>query len=272
MLAPADAMREIYLRHRWLRAPVVRLRHRKLHDEDTFVISYPRSGSTWLRFLLYESLSGEPSEFERVHLSIPAVGKHFDAPRLLPDGGRLIGSHEMFCDGPRKIVYIVRDPRSIVISQYRLRRRQGVEQRDFQTFVEAFATGRGNPFGSWAEHTSYWLSGESAQRGCLHLVKFEDLRNDPEASLSAALRFLGTHQNPEAVATVVSNNTVEEMQAKEDRAPQEVFRRAKRHDVRFVNSGLVGGWSSRLTSAQKQLIEINARDEMVELGYLPNAV
>lgn len=272
MQAPVDAIREFYLRHRWLRAPVVRFRHRKLHDEDAFVVSYPRSGSTWFRFLLYESLSGEPSEFERVHISIPAVGKHFDAPRLLPNGGRLVGSHELFCDGPRRIVYIVRDPRSIVISQYKLRRRQGVEHRDFQTFVEAFATGKGNPFGSWAEHTSYWLSGESAQRGRLHLVKFEDLRNDPKACLEAALQFLGTHQNPEAVTAVVSGNTVEQMQAKEDRAPREVFRKAKRHEVRFVNSGSVGGWSSQLTPEQTRLIESNARDEMLELGYHLEAV
>lgn len=272
MQPPVDAMRELYLRHRWLRAPVVRYRHRKLQDQDAFVVSYPRSGSTWLRFLLYESLSGEPSEFERVHNSIPAVGKHFAASRLLPDGGRLIGSHEVFCDGPRKIVYIVRDPRSIVISQYKLRRRQGVEQRDFQTFVEAFATGRGNPFGSWAEHTSYWLSGGSAQRWRLHLVKFEDLRNDPEACLGAALRFLGTPRDPEAVAAVVSSNTVEQMQAKEDRAPREVFRRAKRHDFRFVNSGSVQGWSSQLTHEQTRLIEHNARHEMLELGYQLEAV
>src|SRR5690349_7136880 len=40
-----------------LRAPFVWLRHRGLDPQDTFVASYPRSGSTWLCFLLFEILT-----------------------------------------------------------------------------------------------------------------------------------------------------------------------------------------------------------------------
>ncbi|HKS75489.1 MAG TPA: hypothetical protein VJQ82_19930, partial [Terriglobales bacterium] len=44
-----------------LRAPLVWLRHRGLGPRDTFVASYPRSGSTWLRFQLFELLTRRES-------------------------------------------------------------------------------------------------------------------------------------------------------------------------------------------------------------------
>ncbi len=48
-----------------LRGPVTALRHRDVRPDDTFIASYPRAGSTWLRFLLQETLMEQPSTFPR---------------------------------------------------------------------------------------------------------------------------------------------------------------------------------------------------------------
>src|SRR5215472_10450025 len=92
----------------WLRAPLVSLRHRGLDARDVFFASYPRSGSTWLRFLLFETLSGQSSAFGKVNDCIPDVGDHLKAPRLLPGGGRLIKTHEPYRNSYEKALYIVR--------------------------------------------------------------------------------------------------------------------------------------------------------------------
>ena len=44
-----------------LRAPLVWWRHRGLNPTDMFFAAYPKSGTTWARFVLFEMLSGEPA-------------------------------------------------------------------------------------------------------------------------------------------------------------------------------------------------------------------
>ena len=59
-------VRRVRFRSRVLRRPVVALRHRGLLSEDAFIVSYPRSGTTWLRFLLCESIAGEAPAFGEI--------------------------------------------------------------------------------------------------------------------------------------------------------------------------------------------------------------
>jgi hypothetical protein len=262
-----DGVRRIYLRHPILRAPVVRFRHRRLSPHDAFVVSYPRSGSTWFRFMVFECLSGAPSEFSLVHSGIPVIGRHFYAPRLLPEGGRLIGSHETYCDRDRKVLYLVRDPRSLVLSGYWLQRRQQIFDGDLDDFVSEFVRGKASPFGSWAHHVRYWLGSIPARSGNLMIIKFEELRRDPHKVLAETFQFLEVPMKADVIGRAVENNTVERMRAKEDRAPKEIFRRAKAHDIRFVNSGSVSGWKRELTSEQTDAIERYATVPLQRLGY-----
>src|SRR5580704_18750665 len=86
------------LRHRItstkVRNPVVWWRHRGLAPADVILGSYPRSGSTWLRFVLYEILSGESSSFDKVNAGLRGISDYQHAPGLLPENGRFIGTHE----------------------------------------------------------------------------------------------------------------------------------------------------------------------------------
>ena len=44
-----------------LRTPLIWWRHRGLEPSDMFFAAYPKSGTTWARFVLFEMLSGMPS-------------------------------------------------------------------------------------------------------------------------------------------------------------------------------------------------------------------
>src|SRR6516165_33686 len=79
-----------------LRIPLVWYRHRGLNPGDVFVASYPRSGSTWLRFLLFETLTKNEAGFDNVNRMLPDVGMHEGATALLANKGRLIKTHEPF--------------------------------------------------------------------------------------------------------------------------------------------------------------------------------
>lgn len=255
-----------------LRPPVVWLRHTKpvvglrwkrhMAANDVLLASYPRSGSTWLRFLLFECVTGAQADFS----SVDTYGS-WKGPGVLPGGGRLISTHERYCDIDRKVIYLARDPRSIILSEYRLRQRQRTAEGGFDAFVPSFVKGKASPFGSWNSHVDYWMASLAARCGHLHLVKYEALRENPEECLADIVRFLGVPVERSVIARAIANNTLDRMRSKEDKAPPQNFKRARSREVRFVNQGLTQGWKQELTPQQIGLIEKHMESALTGLGY-----
>ena len=249
------AIRRAYFKNRSLRLPLNAFRYRGLRPNDLFIASYPRSGTTWLRFLLFELLIGEPAEFVPVNQAIPYVGKHRGAPDLLPSGGRMIQTHEAFLRGVTSAIYVVRDPRSVVLSEYRWQLRTGLFEGSFESFFDAFMSGRANPYERWDRHVDIWTDSRIAAEGRLHVVRFIDLRNDAVAELTRILDFLGVRRPASLIETVVANNGLAQMRMKEERAPEGALGTRARPDIRFVQAGSTSGWREELSSAQAGSIE-----------------
>src|ERR1700730_10418771 len=141
-----------------VRAPLVWIRHKSLRSSDVFFASYPRSGSTWLRFLLYDSLLGETARFSRVNQAIPDVKLHKGGLPLMPGGGRLIKTHEVYHPEYQKAVYLVRDPRDVALSEYAYQTALGLADANLDEYLRKFVTQSVNPFASWHRHVDSWLS------------------------------------------------------------------------------------------------------------------
>lgn len=267
MKTPKQAFRRVRFRNKTLRRPFMLARHRTLSPQDAFLASYPRSGTTWMRFLLYETLTGESSGFGLMRRAIPSVGKQDGARPVLPDGGRLIQTHEPYCDAARRVVYVVRDARSVVSSEYSWQRRSGFYAGSFDRFLSDFVAGRSNPWGSWAHHVRYWHDSEAARKGRLHVVRYEDLRRDTYSVFRAILGFLGVEADDDLVHRAIENNSLEGMRAKEDSAEAQGWRRSTHPEIRFVNTGTLAGWREKLTAEQAARIERAFGPELESLGY-----
>ena len=259
-------LRRVRFRHKTLRAPVVRWRHRGLRPQDAFLASYPRSGTTWLRFLLFEALTREPSAFGLVRTGVPAVGLQHAARPMLAGGGRLIQTHEPYCDRDRRVVYVVRDVRSVVVSEYKWQRFSGFYTGSFEGFFADFVGGRANPWGSWGDHVAYWRNSLAARGGHLHVVRYEDLRRDTRAAFEGVLGFLGEHREPQEIERAIEGNSLEAMRAKEDESRRR-RRGTARSDLRFINTGSTKGWEGVLTPTQLDALEERFGGTLTSLGY-----
>lgn len=244
-----------------VRAPLVWIRHQSLRASDVFFASYPRSGSTWLRFLLFDSLVGEPSGFSSVNHAIPDVKLHKHGLPLMPGGGRLIKTHEVYHPEYRKAVYLVRDPRDVALSEYAYQTALGLVNADLDHYLRKFVTQSVNPFASWRAHVDSWLSAPLGE-GQLLIIRFEDLRADPFKTVVQIVEFLGLTPDEARIRAAIANNTVEKMRAKEKETPQRASTRG-----RFIRSGSAGGWRGLLNAAQVQLFRQNAEDWLSRLGY-----
>jgi hypothetical protein len=245
-----------------LRIPHIWLRHRGIGAEDVFFASYPRSGSTWSRFTLYEILTGREASFHAVNAAFRGVGKQEFGLRVLPKNGRLIGTHEQYRKEYERALYLVRDARDVALSEFAYTRALEFFRGDLDEFLKVFLCGKISAFGPWPRHVSSWLNSPIAGTDNLLVVRFEDLRQDPMEGFKRIAEFYGVSADQERIRRAIANNSLDKMKDKERAEPQ----RASVKD-RFVRNGSVQGWRSKLSAAQVQFIEQHAGSLLRSLGY-----
>lgn len=222
------------------RSIIVALRHRGVSPSDSFLASYPKSGNTWMKFMLAQSLGGAAVDFDSVEGLIPDVGTHRGTPQLLPNQGRLIKTHEPYRPSLRRhyrrAIYMVRDGRDVAVSYYFSMLRTGLFDGSFSAFLDRFLAGRIGGFGAWHEHVLSWLEAEPRPL----VLRYEDLLDDPVGGLREATTFVGMSLSDERLQEIVEANTADAMRSKE--SGTRIDRERVRSDINFVRSASSGEW------------------------------
>jgi hypothetical protein len=247
-----------------LRAPLVWLNHRNLSPSDVFVASYPKSGTTWTRFVLFEILSGLPAGFKTTNQLMTGIGQHTKGLPLLPGGGRLIGTHEQYRKDYNRAIYVVRDARDVLLSEFAFLTALEYFRGDLDKFISTFLFTCGSAYGCgpWQRHVSSWLDSPIAGNENLLVVRYEDLRQDPVSGFARMVKFLGLTVDRQKIELAVENNSLQKMREKERKEPVRASIKG-----RFVRNGTVRGWVSELSPAQVRLIERHTGSALLRLGY-----
>ena len=242
-----------------------------IFPDDVFLTSYPRSGNTWTRFLVGNLIYQDVGvSFLNVETLVPDMYKTADwVLRRLPRP-RVLKSHE--CLDPRypKVIYIVRDPRDVAVSNYHweLKLRSVRDGYPVEEFVPRWMNrGFWPRIGSWADHVNSWLSTRHGSDGFL-LVRYEDLQQDPARELSRAAHFLGIEATPQRLARAVELSSAEHMREMESKQGAKwVATTRTRQDKPFVRKATSGGWRSVLPEKTVAYMEENWGPLMQSLGY-----
>ena len=249
-----------------LHRPVGWLRNFGLDSNDVLLTSHGRAGNTLLRFVLAEILSGIPATFENIQRLVPEVGLQFHTYSLLPSGGRLIKTHEPYCRQYKRAIYIIRDPRDVVLSGLVRETALGCihpKYAKLDDYIRPFLEGKLSHWGSWPGHVESWINSPLAKTGDLLVLRFEDMRKDLEGTVVRSLQFLGAEVDMTAIQAAMRSNSLESMRAKEERS-----RLVKIDgDGRQVNRGNVLGWRNKMTAHQILLVDQCAGHILERFGY-----
>ena len=206
-----------------------------LHD-DAFLVSYPKSGNTWLRFLLGQARLARPLDFASIEPVIPDIYQNSDRELLRVSRPRALKSHEIYSDLYPKVIYLVRDPRDVAISLYYSRRKTGVlEKRD--DFFHQFSVEKALYFGGWGEHVESWMEQAPFLGNRLLTLKYEDVEQSPEKALQRVVEFLGWEISDSAMVFSVKYSEANRM-----RKAEAVLPMSKRQDIPFVREARSGQW------------------------------
>jgi hypothetical protein len=241
---------------------------------DIFIVSYPKSGNTWTRFLLgnliYEQ---EPITFANVESRLPSIYVHSD--RKLKKLPRVLKSHDCFDPRYKTVIYIVRDPRDVVVSAYHYSIKVGILREDcpIQDFVPKFMSGTfgsgllADPrWGSWYDNVMSWLAMRHNRK--FLLLRYEDILDNAERELLRVSRFLEIEPTPDRLSRAVKLSSADHMRKLEQKESAEwALTKATRQDKPFVRTAKAGTWRSALLPRCVAEIERAWGSAMSQLGY-----
>jgi hypothetical protein len=236
------------------------------------VVSYPKSGSTWSRFLLGNLLEpDDPVTFDNVERRVPAIYALPD--RVLRSWPRVLRSHESFDPRYPRVLYLVRDPRDAAVSFYyhNLKLRiipDGYPMDDFVTrFIRADIAPYVDRFGCWEDHVLSWINVRQGKPSFC-LTRYEDLQVDPRGEIAKWVALLGIQPTADAIEQAITRSSASNMRSLEEKQSK-AWRMTKnsRQDIRFIRDAKSGGWREKLSDKSVAAIEEAWGATMQKLGY-----
>ncbi len=186
----------------------------------TWIASYPKSGNTWVRFLIHNVLHEPTDDLAVIEQTMPYVLRVGDGYRTEAGRDDLLKTHLSWsADHPlgghsARAIYIVRDPRDVLLSNlnYRAHRRGGGEAdaraiaMSEEEYAHAFIAHGGEPawahdaVGTWAANTRSWTGDTGFP---VLIVRYEDLEKNTRRQLTRILAFLGVSPGRGAIKRAV---------------------------------------------------------------------
>jgi hypothetical protein len=235
-------------------------------------VSYPRSGNTWTRFLIANLLhEKEPATFANIERLVPDAEAQSSRALKRTPRPRFIKSHEYFDHRYQRVIYIVRDPRDVVLSYYNFERkyRHIDDLYPLKKYVENFVNGRlsSADWGSWGQNVGTWLSARGRDPNFL-LLRYEDMVQNPAQELTRIATFLGIEAGSERLSLVLERSSAQRMRELEQKQSQQwVSTKDHRKDIPFVGSASAGGWELKLPDDSVARIESAWASLMQFLDY-----
>jgi hypothetical protein len=274
---------------RWLRG---REEHRKLQLADYILMSWGKSGRTWLRVMIsrfYQVKFGLPARqmlgFDNYHRMNSAI------PRVFFTHGNYLRNYTGDWDTKadfygKNIIMLVRDPRDVAVSQffqwkYRMKRNKKAlnwyppHGADLSLFDFVMNEDAGLPciidfFNTWAR--------ELPRVRASLIIRYEDMRRDPAAVLKRTFDFMGTPGSDAEIQDAVEFASYENMKQLEQK---NAFRSSgarlvpgnrSNPDSYKVRRAKVGGYRDYFDDEQLSRIEALFEARMTrQFGYFQDA-
>jgi hypothetical protein len=254
-----------------------------------WIAAYPKSGNTWVRFMVCNLLFGRQDSAAEVSALVPDIHDGPGAAQC-PEQGALLKTHfpfsgsMSFADRTAAAIYIIRHPADVLVSNFFYSQRSAgntdPSTADFDRYVEMFIEHRGDKrwidlgMGSWEQNVRSWLQG--ALPFPVVRIRYEDMIDDPQGACRSMARLLRPECSAADIEGAVQNSSFSRM-----RDIERADIRGKRVGIfykpylqasidsgnRFMRRGLAGDGVARLNPHQRARLSDAFCALLQELGY-----
>jgi hypothetical protein len=232
-----------------------------IYEDDIFIVSFPKSGNTWVRFLLSNIQNIKLTiNFKNIDEYIPDIYKvnNFNLKKI--QRPRILKSHEYFHPKYKKVIYIVRDPRSLIVSYFFYEKKMKTIPEDtiFSDYLKIFLENKNRIFSNWEDHINSWVGTRSNKEEQFLLIKYEDLLENTEKELLKITNFINMNISEEELKKSIYENSFKKMKEKEE---------VKENEIPFVRKADPEEWKSYFSKEDLDLLNKHLKKTMQSLGY-----
>jgi len=243
---------------------------------DIYVLSYPKCGRTWYRFMLGNSLVNAFNLKEVPLNDILMVKKLHLYHKKIP---KIVFSHE---DLPqwkyykdidkdkseykkKKVIFLIRDPRDLVVSNFYQKKyrgfkyKKGVDKVNFTGEISEFIRHEKGGLPNIIEYYNVWAKQYKVPHD-FYLIKYEDLQSQPLEILQNTFKFFGLESSQtEPLLKAIEDSSFDKMREieknqiiKNDR----LLAGSNNNEQSFkTRKGKIGSFKEELTDADIQWME-----------------
>jgi len=247
----------------------------EMRPGDICFTGFPKSGSTWLSYiLLLLTRDGETPTDSTLRSCLHWVASSFTYPRSeaelagLP-APRIFKSHMPYhmavggvpAGGPCRHIYIARNPKDVVVSYFHFESDKswaGGYDGPWEHWLEMFVGGQVQR-GDWFDHVLSWWAHRDA--GNILFLMYEDLRTDFDATVARIAGFLDYSLSDELLAAIREKTAFGNMK-------QDGF--SDMHEIEelggFFRRGRVGSWREQFTPEQDERFDRMCEERLAGTG------
>jgi len=231
----------------------------KSRPDDIFIVTYPRSGTTWMQMILYQLTTdgemriGHIAEvcpwFERAAINRRNLEK-LPSPRIFK-------SHLPYLFIPKrkgKYIYVARNGKDVAVSFFHFYKSHFRYRHGFDRFFKDFMRGW-VVYGSWFQHVRGWW--RHRHRPNVLFLKYEDMVADLEGAIRKIIDFCGLEVPAEQMPRILQRCTFAYMKQHEllfDHATEVMWERGFTMNT-FLRKGRVGESAAYFTPEQDAAFE-----------------
>ena len=232
-------------------------------DEDVFVVTFPRSGTTWteqmVHLLVHNGEQGEQRLTDAVPWLETLPHRSSDMTEFLKTmrGRRLFTSHLPYPLMPRaenttaKYVYVARNPKDVATSFYFHDQSKGGYEGTWEEHFQLFLDG-GLTFGSYFDHVLPWWEASQRDKNILFL-KYENMKSAHPGNVAKIASFLDLQADSQLIDRVVALSSFKSMSSGESTNFNWI---PQREGVpTHFRKGDIGDWRNQFSAEQSQQLD-----------------
>lgn len=230
-----------------------------IYPDDIFLVSYPRSGNTWMRFILANLFYPDKNiNFTNIHQYCPEIDKlqDFSKKNELP---RLIKTHDCFNPLFPKVIYIVRDGRDAYVSYYHYLGNTLPTKMTFKRFLEEGSM----PYGRWSDHVLSWLNVNTPRL----VIKYEEMFFDSMNTIRKVMGFINIEVDSKDIQLALEKSNFINMRATEKKHGRGKYQSGPNT---FMRKGQIGDWKNYFGKDEKKIFKRKEKLVLVQLQYEKN--
>lgn len=239
---------------------------RSIHEikkNDSILACFPKVGSTWVRYFLFNLLCDNfdnttNQNIDLMNEKMPEFAnrsffKNWEFERC----NRIIKTHQRFYPffKNKPVLLLIRDPRDVMVSFYKYA--SSSNKYNYDKDISEMIIDRRMGFESYMKHYSSWRNEADL------IIKFEDLKKEPEKYFAHIAQFYGINATVSEISLAVKKSNITNMKIAERNSKK--LSNEFSNKSNFIRSGSINQWEDFFTKDEIDLF--NELCEKYEFNY-----